>query len=329
MGQVVGRQGDFAFITGPDGRGVIDLGVRGYINTAEDINNSGQIAGTVSDLDGSYAFIISSDATNFRVLDSLGGRVHIAQAINNSGQIAGWDSVDVPCDYGECPWINRAFITGPNGMGIRDLGTLGGNSGIAYGINEAGQAVGWAATSAGAQHAFITGPNGEGMRDLGTLVIRNVEPSLDHSIAHDINDSGLVVGQSNVTEGTTYAFITGPNGEGMIDLGTLGGTSSSASGINDAGQAVGWSNVASGSGHAFIIGPDGTGMSDLNSLLDLPQGVILTSAIDINNNGQVIAAGVIPQPETYALMLAGLSMIGLMARRKKAENVRRIGALTA
>ncbi|SFH44423.1 PEP-CTERM protein-sorting domain-containing protein [Nitrosospira sp. Nsp14] len=52
----------------------------------------------------------------------------------------------------------------------------------------------------------------------------------------------------------------------------------------------------------------------------LPEGVILTSPGDINNNGQVIAVGTVPEPETYALMLAGLGLVRLMARRKKAKN---------
>ena len=45
-------------------------------------------------------------------------------------------------------------------------------------------------------------------------------------------------------------------------------------------------------------------MSDLNSLVDLPDGVVLRNAMDINNSGQVIATGV-PEPETYALLLVG------------------------
>ena len=61
---------------------------------------------------------------------------------------------------------------------------------------------------------------------------------------------------------------------------------------------------------------------DLNSLVDLPDGVILTHAIDINNNGQVIATGIVPEPETYALMLAGLVLVGFIARRKKGKNPR-------
>ena len=58
-------------------------------------------------------------------------------------------------------------------------------------------------------------------------------------------------------------------------------------------------------------------MMDLNSLVDVPGGVILTQATGINNAGQVIAVGTIPEPEIYALFLAGLGLVGFMTRRKK------------
>lgn len=104
---------------------------------------------------------------------------------------------------------------------------------------------------------------------------------------------------------------------GMRDLGTLGGTNSEANGVNDAGQVVGYSHTVEGATYAFITGPNGAGMRDLNSLVDLPPGVILTEAIDINNAGQIIALSVIPEPEIYVLILAGLALIGLIPRRKK------------
>lgn len=56
-------------------------------------------------------------------------------------------------------------------------------------------------------------------------------------------------------------------------------------------------------------------MTDLNTLVDLPAGFVVVNAIDINNNGQVIAT-VVPEPESYALLLAGLALIGAVVRRK-------------
>jgi probable HAF family extracellular repeat protein len=107
----------------------------------------------------------------------------------------------------------------------------------------------------------------------------------------------------------------------MTDLGTLGGTDSFATGINDAGQVVGYSDMADGSQHAFITGPNGAGMTDLNSLVaNLGSGAFIEKANGINNHGQVIVTidGVpaVPEPEIYAMLLAGLALIGFMARRR-------------
>jgi hypothetical protein len=60
------------------------------------------------------------------------------------------------------------------------------------------------------------------------------------------------------------------------------------------------------------------GMRDLNSLVDVPGGLVLVGATGINNSGQVVAGvTVIPEPEIYALFLAGLALVGFIARRKK------------
>jgi hypothetical protein len=56
-------------------------------------------------------------------------------------------------------------------------------------------------------------------------------------------------------------------------------------------------------------------MIDLNSLVPLPSGTILTDATGINNRDQLIAISVIPEPQSYAMFLAGLGLVGLMVRK--------------
>jgi probable HAF family extracellular repeat protein len=94
-----------------------------------------------------------------------------------------------------------------------------------------------------------------------------------------------------------------------------------AYGMNDMGQVVGASRINNGTYQnlAFITGRNGGGMTDVNSLVSLPGGAVLTNATGINNLGQIAAnsATSIPEPETYAMLLAGLSLLGFIARRRK------------
>src|SRR5215510_4935344 len=80
-----------------------------------------------------------------------------------------------------------------------DLGTLRAGSARVHGVNEAGQAAGASGRPHGEEtRAFFWEKHG-GMRDLGTL------PGGDYSSAFAINDSGVVVGTSNIYN-TMHAF---------------------------------------------------------------------------------------------------------------------------
>jgi len=92
----------------------------------------------------SRLFSMSTFARNAFPDGPLGGNSY-AQGINASGQVVGY--------YVSLLGQLRPFLWTPCG-GIEDLGTLGGDEGVAAGINDSGQVVGWTTTTAGAAHAF-------------------------------------------------------------------------------------------------------------------------------------------------------------------------------
>jgi len=114
---------------------------------------------------------------------------------------------------------------------IVDLGTLGGTSSSAHGINASGQVAGGSSVFAdGPSHAFLYS-NGQ-MTDLGTL-------GGIWGFAEGINASGQVAGNSSIVPGgLSHAFLYS-NGQ-MTDLGTLGGTSSYATESTTAGRSWAW-----------------------------------------------------------------------------------------
>jgi uncharacterized protein (TIGR03437 family) len=157
---------------------------------------------------------------------------------------------------------------------ITDLGTLGGMTSYATGINASGQVVGSATTGAGEDHPFVYG--GGSMTDLGTLggTIANA--------ATAINAGGQIVGVSPVTPGTDFphdAFLYA-NGR-MTDIGSLGGGVAGAFGINASGDIVGSSDVRGGATHHAFRYHNGT-MIDLGTL-----GGAVSDAVGINDSGQI------------------------------------------
>src|SRR2546423_1818119 len=205
---------------------------------------------------------------------ALGRRVGLqskAYSISGAGRVAG-DSTPAAGSSAPSPfaWQDLTFT---------NIGTLGGDSGSAFGINAIGNVVGNATTSTNDRHAFIWSDI-FGKLDIGAL------PGGAFATAYDINDANQVVGQSEIAPLVDRGFLW-QKSTGMQQIGTLGGSSSAATGINNSGQIIGWATTAAGQAHAYLLS-DGT-MADLGTF-----GGTTSVAEHINENGNIVGYATLP-----------------------------------
>lgn len=298
---------------------VTDLGtLGGAFSAATAINNRGQVVGR-STLNGetiTRAFLWEDGVITD--LGTLGGTFTTANAINNRGQAIGASEITANAarhavlfdrngitDLGALPASllgtafginNRGDIFGgsnPVGRsgpfhavqykdgGVIDLGTLGGPSSFAAGVNKRGRAVGRADLPGGSSRAVIFSDGV--ITDLGTL------PGGTSSAGRAINSRGEVACLANTAAGDFHACLWR---DGLMrDLGTLGGTFSDSGGINNRAQIVGTATVASGQQHAYIFSKGK--MNDLNELIPASSGWTLIAATGINDAGEIVGNGTI------------------------------------
>lgn len=336
-GQITGRldvnNSAYAFITDANGMNVRNIGTLGLTSIGNDINNSGQIVGYYTQSEDFHPFTTGTNGNGMTDPGIPTGSNTALYGINDSGQIIGSYSLN---------GVGRSFIANADGSNLNDIESLDGLRTHATSLNNSGQVVGFSRGSDGRDHAFINNNDGSGTRDLGSFDPKYYK----NGIANDINESGQTVGYISMDNSFwSQAFITGADGNGITSIGTLGGRYSAGTAINDAGQIVGLSNASFGGiEHSFIYANGG--MTDLTLLPEVVNaGWTDIYVSDINNNGQITGWGFmkndpgnphsfllsftsdtvftpqdlfipnIPEPSTYLMLLAGLGLLGFVARK--------------
>ncbi|MCJ7673788.1 MAG: DUF3466 family protein, partial [Sedimentisphaerales bacterium] len=212
--------------------------------------------------------------------------------------------------------------TGDMTYNVIDLGTLGGDSSMALGINNHGQVVGQAGTGSGEQQPFLwqsgaisplmnTGFNSGGalsINDEGVIVgvSANSNPlarvasqwtggarsflnidSYQEGSAYKINNNGSVVGEVKTYGDAKHTQLVSHQAflvenGTFTELGDFGLGYSYARSINESGQIVGTAYSSAEDGIAFLW--EDAVMTDLGVLTEGGR----SAANDINNKGQVV-----------------------------------------
>jgi probable HAF family extracellular repeat protein len=265
----------------------------------------------------SYSFFVLETPTTAMRSVGLG--------MNDSGQVVGSGN------YLATLWNGNTSIS---------LGTLGGNYGLAWDINNHGKVVG---TSQPQNSVLFRATlwDSEAIHDLGFSVeataINSSGQIVGHGIigisnggraylvehgtinelpgiggdveagAYGINDSGLIVGSSAISSNNSNRHATLWQDGVPVDLGTLGGSSSYAYAINNLGVVVGdtyTSTDAQGERPAFVWNQ--TEMIDLGTL-----GGSSSAAFDINDAGKIVGESLMPDGRSRATLWDGFVPVDL------------------
>jgi probable HAF family extracellular repeat protein len=163
---------------------------------AWDINDAGTVIGTFFGTGVNAGFRWTDIAGIELMWSGTQGNTGEALGLNAAGVIAGWKPAVQGAPLTAFTWSDGVF---------RDLGTLGGSNSVAMAINDVGAVVGRAETGSSRggipQRVAFIWTEAKGMRSLGLPLGR------DFGQAWDINETGIVVGETSGPSGSSRATI--------------------------------------------------------------------------------------------------------------------------
>lgn len=311
------RMDQLVYLSGPNGGPLHLIDTSGVVPgvtvySANDVNNSGQVVGTY--LLGSSTDVAWSTETDGGAIRNT---VHFSRGrdINNSG---------IGLYQGTFGGI---YVVAPDGTPNKIV--LDGEPSIAAGINDSGRVALTKSTFDPDTGEFSeTGAVWSESEGFRSIFFNGARTEL-----HDINSSGQVLG--TLPSFISPLFVVDPDDTVHTLNITLKGVhvGSDPFKLNDKGQVIGISKNGNTS-FSFLTSIGTEEIINLSMEEDvLAAGWSNITVSDINNLGQITGTGVIdgktraflltpvPEPESYAMMLAGLSMLGFLRRRKQAELV--------
>lgn len=312
-GEPVSQPG--AFISGMDGGALSDLGfgpeAAGFTSLRPvAVNNAGQVAGNATQGSSTpLGFLTGPDgsALDFLTGEESGAFFTTVTDINSDGEVL-YETVQ-----------GAVGVLRPDGSAVEIRNA--GEPGAARAINDAGQvALNAQPDPVSAQVNGFIWSQADGFQF--------VRADGAFSEVYDINNAGqaLAAGADGIfiaaAGGGTLDFLDLPDGS-VID------NSLGLPRFNDSGQVIGRLRGADGGSFAFVTGADGDGFTNIGMLPDLMlAGLSDLTLTGINNLGQLAGTAIIdgqqraiflapvPEPETYALMLAGLGVIAWAGKRR-------------
>lgn len=297
---------------------VTDLGPVG-LQSFLYVNNAGQVAGTYSPHpqgSGPYtAFVTGPNGSSRHNVYAGTTLESTSYGINDSGAIltaigSGEDWTLQTSNSNSASPVFASVAKSRYNYGLGGINNAGKVTGSGSPVGSAPGYTGFMASQDGSSFTALTAQDPRAINSSGQILfsgINNGQPSISGAngvgskllqkprgvnfiVSFNMNDSGQVVGEMRYNDNMPHAYVTGANGVGVTDLGTLGSLMSNALGINKAGQIVGDYGDNQTLWHAFITDAGGKNPRDLSKEVTLPNGGYLTTAYAINDKGQVAAS---------------------------------------